>query len=437
MFDISKLNKEGQIYWENFNNNSSCELTELSKISNIAKGKFHRFTEGSQKKELFDLLCKNFPKDEASPTMEVHWITSVSDPENKDEQTNLQDNDENNKKSPIANVFWEKGSLMIKKIKNAKGRPHAGKPGHANKITIAIGIIGIAIGLYWLYTLSGSDVSENGESIAVSGNELPMIFIGFFTSILTAGFVNYIVATATSKPLFEMMQRVAYDTYKDFRFLRNKQKIKINFSLEDDQRVVVKIVHEFCYIGKVGDKVPFYISSDYRKYADIDPQNPPFRFEKIKIDGGNLEQELLWDNWVKNVANSEEERKQLYEDLTRENNNKLFYKKDNLVISDPNGELDFEFVIYNEYQLKDRMVWAFQGFSSDAVEITVNKENTVQNKGNLYMWINHPQADLIKIANKSNGLQDDGELKQNRCELNFRCDIVAYQGFELSWDFSK
>jgi len=415
-FDVNKLDEVGKILWYNYKDKPAERLTKESRDVQIF-GCYKEFTTGREQEELYVLLCLNNPAPSESSNNESNDDGSEDidvqdeEPEPKNKADLVKDVTENRSRklpNPFKG-FWRKRDAPLLNPKNA------------NLLIIFLGLVCGVVSVYF--------------QVKNPGSEYPMIAIGIFTSIFTAGIVNFIVAKAKSEPLVAMMHDVAFETWKQHRRIRHGQSIVARFSMEGE-KIIVKVTHKFHFKGKPGEKVPFEISSDYRKYKEEDESNPSFRFEKICIDGISRI-EHSWEDVETDSVESESAKETLRQKLQHRVNNKLFYEHKELFIGD-DGRLSFEFVIRNEYLLRDRMVWAFQGYSKDNVSIGIRKENSCkQRKGDLSIWFNHPMQEGIRSKNESRGLSRNGTLKGDSCDLEIPYNIVAYQGFELFWDFES
>lgn len=105
-------------------------------------------------------------------------------------------------------------------------------------------------------------------------------------------------------------------------------------------------------------------------------------------------------------------------------------------------EIQFEYHTYGNFSLKDQLIWTVQDLSENFhIEITnktgysIRQFDTNEDKNNneIIFKINHHHENLISQDKIIYSKDDDGNDIYN---ISFDSEILPYQGFEMSWNFS-
>ena len=105
-------------------------------------------------------------------------------------------------------------------------------------------------------------------------------------------------------------------------------------------------------------------------------------------------------------------------------------------------EMQFEYHTYGLFQMKDRLIWTIQELSENFhIEVTnktgysIGEFDTNKNENNneIIFKINHHHENLISQDKIICSKDDKGNDIYN---ISFDSEILPYQGFEMSWDFS-
>jgi len=122
-------------------------------------------------------------------------------------------------------------------------------------------------------------------------------------------------------------------------------------------------------------------------------------------------------------------------------NGKLHFETDYDAPTTSDKSKKFKFVIHNEYQTTDKLVWNFEEISEDKCTITIKIQKYHYDNFQFYIRINHPCTSTIVADNKSSITDEiegklnflEGKAGYHHCTIIINKKILTYQGFELSW----
>lgn len=274
-------------------------------------------------------------------------------------------------------------------------------------------VFGLAVVFLGIFVLINSDMNY----IGISGT---LISIGGTTTLTALGKFVYDVEFHRNEVAYR-----AYTRLKKYaKIIRRNHTLKLILEKNesvclDEPTILIRGLHEYkLFNNSFVNSLPVY----FEIYTDIGRQCGDAKsggFERVIVDHIPLSDYKLRESLVT------KHHKQYIEIKTEIQKRK---------------EMQFEYHTYGIFRMKDRLIWTVQELSENFdIEVTnktgfsIGQFNANGKNNEIIFKINHHNENLISQNKIICSKDDEGNDIYN---ISFDSEILPYQGFEMSWDFS-
>jgi hypothetical protein len=232
-------------------------------------------------------------------------------------------------------------------------------------------------------------------------NLLVVPLTGVGASILATGLTSWLVTRHFTGVNVPAIVQALSDSST---FIRTNHSLELVFSLSGTDAVSVSGEHAFTLVNQRGRRA----RKTFAIYTDLGSWNRCGGFEAVVEPTGNV---LLH---------------KALEDCIVESHGKTYFSKCYDVNS--KSSASFQFNTFGNYRRVDRLIWTVQDLSTD---FSVKIVNNTGIKNAFLVKINHHRErdilERIKVLSRN-------EEGQEVIILDFNCDVLPYQGFEVMWN---
>jgi hypothetical protein len=190
-------------------------------------------------------------------------------------------------------------------------------------------------------------------------------------------------------------------------FVREQHKLEVSFTLVENNIVRIRGEHSFTLINQRGRRS----RKTFAIYTDLGTWNKCGGFDSVvEPDGEVLHHETL-------------------KACIKEINGKTYFIKSYDINS--KGTATFQFHTFGNYRRIDRLIWTVQDLSTDFCVRLVN--NTGIKNAFLIKVNHHREKEILDGLRTITKDADDQEI----ITLDFNCEVLPYQGFEVMWNLDE
>jgi hypothetical protein len=262
--------------------------------------------------------------------------------------------------------------------------------------------LNIQVALYGLLILLAGLIFLALDSIKFGIFVVPLTSVG--ASICATGLTSWLITRHYAGVDVTSIVQALSDSSS---FVRVGHRLELTFSLNGNDKVRVSGEHVFTLINQRGRRS----RKTFEIYTDLGSWNKCGGFEAVVEPSGHvLEHEAL-------------------EACIAEVNGKTYFTKSYEI--NTKSTATFEFNTYGNYRRIDRLIWTVQDISTDFHVKIVN--NTGVKNAFLIKVNHHREKDILSRLTTISKNEDGQEV----ITLDFNCEVLPYQGFEVMWNLDK
>lgn len=262
--------------------------------------------------------------------------------------------------------------------------------------------LNLQIALYGLIILLGGLVFLALDSTKY--NLFVVTLTGVGGSVLATGLSNWLI---TKHYVGVDVTSIVQALTSNSKFIRKDQNLEIGFMLNSNNEVVINGEHRFtlCNQGARRSKKSFEL------YTDLGSWNNSGGFKAVIEPSGTVLQNKSLETFL------------------HEENGKIYFKNSYDINS--MSTASFLFKTFGNYRRVDRLIWTVQDISTDFSVRIVN--NTGIKKAFVIKVNHHKEKEILKRVKIINDTGDSQEV----IIIDFNCEVLPYQGFEIMWNLDK
>ncbi len=235
-------------------------------------------------------------------------------------------------------------------------------------------------------------------------NLLAIPLTGIGASVLATGLTSWLVTIHfAGVDVTSIVQALAESS----AFIRSDHSLKLIFTLGENGLVHVRGEHTFTLTNQKDRRS----RKTFEIYTDLGSWNNCGGFDSVWEPTGHVLQHEALEQCIAKL------------------NGKTYFTKSYDVNS--KSSATFRFDTYGNYRRVDRLIWTVQDLS---VDFRVELRNQTGIKDAFLIKVNHHREreilDRLKIVSSHN---DNEEV----FALDFNCEVLPYQGFEVMWNLDK
>lgn len=231
---------------------------------------------------------------------------------------------------------------------------------------------------------------------------IPLTGVG--TSVLATGLTSWLVTKHIGGiDVTSIVQALRENS----NFVRMNHTLKIVFTLTQDNVVHLDGEHIFTLVNQKNRLA----RKTFEIYTDLGGWNKRGGFRSVVEPSNNVLEGISLTRCIMSA------------------NGKTYFTK-GYDIPAKSGAI-FQFNTFGNYRRVDRLIWTVQDLSMD---FTVTLVNNTGIKNAFFIKVNHHRERDIRDRLTNLPASTDG---QEIVRLDFKCEVLPYQGFEVMWDFES